>query len=90
MCDKCIDKDHRGKHAAKCRCVCHDEKNKYVFKSRVGYHGHYFVIIPDHAAGLPGRFTTYRVPASPSRSIKIIGRELTLAESKRIIERYEP
>lgn len=49
-----------------------------VSTRRVGYDGHYFFIVPDHASGRRNRFTIYRVPASPSRRVKIVGRELSL------------
>ena len=45
---------------------------------RVGYYGSYCLIVPDHAAGRRNRFTVYRIPASPSRRVKVIGRELSL------------
>ncbi len=51
---------------------------------RVGYDGHYFLIVPDHAAGKRNRFTVYKIPSSPSRRIKVVGRELTLAHARRI------
>lgn len=53
-------------------------------QKRVGYDGAYFLIVPDHAAGRPRRFTVYRVPASPSRRVRVVGRELTLGHARRI------
>lgn len=52
---------------------------------RVGYHGVYFLVVPDHASGHMNRYTVYQVPASPGRKIKIIGRELPMSDSKRVI-----
>lgn len=51
---------------------------------RVGYDGCYILIVPDHGSGHRNRFTVYRVPASPSRPIKIIGFELPLGFAKKI------
>ena len=59
-------------------------RHTIIVKKRVGYDGSYFLIIPDHAAGLPNRYTVYRVPASPSRRIKIVGRELDLKTANKI------
>ena len=56
-----------------------------VSTRRVGYDGHYFLIVPDHASGRRKRFTVYRVPASPSRRVNIVGRELTLGYALGII-----
>lgn len=61
-------------------------KNLIFTKTRVGYYGHYYLIVPDHAAGMRNRFTVYRIPASPSRRIKVVGRELTLGHAKRVVE----
>lgn len=36
-----------------------------------------YLVVPDYAAGRHNRFTIYRIPKSPSRRIKIVGRELT-------------
>ena len=52
-----------------------------VSTRRVGYDGHYFLIVPDHASGRRKRFTVYRVPASASR-VKIVGRELSLGQPR--------
>lgn len=51
---------------------------------RVGYEGHYCLIVPDHAAGRRSRFTVYRIPSSPSRNVRVIGRELTLGQARRV------
>lgn len=51
---------------------------------RVGYYGHYYLIVPDHADACPRRFTVYRVPASPSRRIKVVGRALPLGHARKI------
>jgi hypothetical protein len=56
---------------------------------RVGYDGFYCLIVPDHAAGRPRRFTVYRIPSSPARRIRIIGRELTLGHARRIARSQE-
>jgi len=53
-------------------------------KKRVGYRGDYYLIVPDHAAGRRNRFTVYRIPSSPSRRTRILGRELTWAHCMRI------
>jgi hypothetical protein len=52
---------------------------------RVGYHGLYFVVLPDNAAGKKNRYTAYQFASSPSRSPKIVGRELPMADCKRVI-----
>jgi len=57
---------------------------------RVGYDGCYYLFVPDHAAGRRNRFTVYRIPASPSRRIKIVGRELPLGYAKKYVERERP
>lgn len=48
---------------------------------RCGYHGSG---VPDHAAGKKARYTLYHVPTSPSRRIRVLGRELTLGRCRRI------
>lgn len=55
---------------------------------RCGYLGHYCLIVPDHAAGRRNRYTTYLIPSSPAQSVRVIGRELTLGQSKRIALRH--
>lgn len=56
-----------------------------VTTKRVGYHGTgYCLIVPDHAAGRRHRFTVYHIPTSPSRRVRVIGRELPLGHAKRI------
>lgn len=51
---------------------------------RVGYNGSYYLIIPDHAAGIPGRYTVYKIPSTPAKKIKIIGRSLSLGLARRM------
>lgn len=61
--------------------------NDYILiqTKRTGYYGPgNVIIVPDHAAGRPRRFTVYWIPPQPSHKIKIIGRELTLAQSKKV------
>jgi hypothetical protein len=53
-------------------------------RKMVGYDGKYVLIVPDHAAGRFARYTVYLVPSSPSRRIRIIGRELPLGLARRI------
>lgn len=60
-----------------------------VEQRRVGHGGCYYVIVPDHAAGLPRRFTVYRVPASPSRRVRIVGRELRFNDALGIMHDRE-
>ena len=55
-----------------------------VETKRVWYDGKYALIVPDNAAGKSKRFTVYLIPASPSRSVRIVGRELPLGLSKKI------
>ncbi len=43
---------------------------------RAGLSGFYYVIVPDCAAGKRNRYTLYRIPNSPSKKIRILGREL--------------
>lgn len=52
---------------------------------RVGYDGVYYLIVPDHAAGKPRRYTVYRVPASPSRRVRVVGQELPLGFARRYV-----
>lgn len=54
---------------------------------RAGYYGVYFLIVPDNAAGLPGRYTVYRVPSSPRRRIRVVGRELPLGFARKHVAR---
>jgi hypothetical protein len=56
---------------------------------RVGYYGCYYLIVPDHAAGHRGRYTVYRIPASPSRRVKIVGRELPLAYARKYARKLQ-
>ena len=55
-------------------------------KKRIGYYGIQCLIVYDHAAGSNNRYTVYVIPASPSRKIRIIGRELTLGVAKKIAQ----
>ena len=59
-----------------------------IEKRRVGYDGKYALIVPDHAAGKPNRFTVYLIPSSPSRKVRVVGQELTLGVSKRIAKHH--
>lgn len=56
---------------------------------RVGYRGHYYLIVPDHAAGHRGRYTVYKIPGSPSGLTKVVGRELPLGYARRLVKRLE-
>ena len=38
--------------------------------------GPYAVVVPDAMAGCRRRYTVYRIPDSPSRRVRVIGREL--------------
>ncbi len=49
--------------------------------------GHYYVIIPDNAAGYKHRYTVYRMPDSAGGEIVIIGRELPLGFAKKIVKK---
>lgn len=51
---------------------------------RIPYHDRYALIVPDMAAGTKGRYTVYSIPSSPSRRVRVIGRELTLGQARRI------
>lgn len=53
-----------------------------VVIERIDYDDFYFFIVPDIAAGRQDRYTIYRVPSSPSRGVKIIGRELPLEHAR--------
>ncbi len=56
---------------------------------RVGYDGHIYVFIPDAAAGKRQRYTLYRLPGSPSRRARVVGRELTEGQCYALAERLE-
>jgi hypothetical protein len=53
---------------------------------RVGYEGRYYLIVPDHASGRRNRYTVYQVPSSPSRRVKVVGRELPYLSAERVAE----
>lgn len=53
----------------------------------VGYFGRRPVVVLDEAAGRPQRYTVYSLPASPSRRVRVIGRELSLNDAVRIASR---
>jgi hypothetical protein len=53
---------------------------------RINYLGNYLLIVPDIAAGRKRRYTVYSVPSSPSRKIKVVGRELTIGQARKISE----
>lgn len=61
-------------------------------RKRVGYHGFYYLILPNHAAGKLYRYTIYKIPSSPSCNpydkIKIVGRELTLKDAREITKNF--
>ena len=63
-------------------------KNIAEIKTRIGYEEYYFLIVPDVAAGKKYRYTMYRVPSSPSRRIKLVARECTLAHCRLIARNY--
>ncbi len=52
----------------------------------VEYKGFYVLIVPDAAAGKKDRFSVYKIPSSPSRRTKILGRELTLSQARKVAE----
>jgi hypothetical protein len=92
-CDRCTDcgRLHPGSWTARERRAKEDPVTTKPTKTeimettrRVGYEGHYCVIIPDHAAGRPKRYSVYRLPSSPSRPIKVIGRELPLGHARKV------
>jgi hypothetical protein len=56
-------------------------------RSRVGYDGCYYLIVPDHAAGSPNRYTVYKIPASPNRRVRVVGRELPIGFAHRYVRR---
>jgi hypothetical protein len=51
------------------------------------------VILPDHAAGSPRRYTVYSMPASPNVSsnggVRVVGRELSLDNARKIARDVE-
>ena len=48
-----------------------------------------YVIIRDHNAGRPRRFTTHRIALCGMNGTVVIGRELTLAHSRRIVKQEQ-
>lgn len=59
----------------------------YISKTIVGYDGCHYVIVPDEAAGRRQRFTLYRLPSSPSRRVRVLGRELRLGSCMGIVRK---
>lgn len=87
-----------GKPCAHCPCKKYEERvvdempkkpafweRAAVLTKKIDRADAYFMIVPDNAAGLPNRFTLYRIPSSPSGRMKILGRELPLAHCRRIV-----
>jgi len=62
-----------------------------IITTRIPYPTHYYLILPNVAAGTKGRYTVYRIPSSetPSRRIKVIGRELPLGHAKRVVQKWK-
>lgn len=61
------------------------KNNKIIVETaRVEYENFYILIVPDIASGSKGRYTVYKIPSSPSRRIKVIGRELNLTFAKKL------
>lgn len=60
-----------------------------IITKRIDYYDRYFLIVPNIAAGRKGRYTVYRIPTSCGQRVRIIGRELTLADSKRIVREHQ-
>jgi len=54
-------------------------------KSRVGYYGKHYLIVPDEAAGKKFRYTVYEIPSSPSRRIRVLGREIDLRTARKLV-----
>jgi hypothetical protein len=64
-------------------------KNRIIVEThRIEYENFYILIVPDIAAGHRGRYTVYKIPSSPSRRIKIIGRELPLKFAKKYVKDF--
>jgi hypothetical protein len=60
------------------------------FPTDLGMNGqYYYLIVPDMAAGRKFRFTVYRIPSSPSRRVKIIGRELDMITAQKVIRSWK-
>lgn len=53
-------------------------------KIRFWDHKAHVVVVPDEAAGRRRRYTVYRIPAAPSRPVRIIGREVTIGVARRL------
>lgn len=53
-------------------------------KSRVGYYGKHYLIVPDEAAGKKFRYTVYEISHSLSYRVRIIGRELDLRTARKL------
>jgi len=54
-----------------------------------GYHGTGSCLITrDYAAGSKNRYTVYYIPPSPSKRIKIIGRELPFGFANNLAKKY--
>lgn len=53
-------------------------------KSRIGYYEKHYLVIPDEAAG-KFRYTVYEIPSSPSRRIRVLGRELDLRTARKLV-----
>lgn len=66
-------------------------KKKIVLETleKIEYNEGYFLIVPDAAAGSPDRFTVYRIPSSPSRRVRVIGRELPLGTAREVIRQFQ-
>jgi len=47
-----------------------------------------YLIVVDPMSGRKGRYTTYRVSLKGTKTVKLIGRELPLATSKELIQRF--
>ncbi len=45
-----------------------------------------YVIVRDRAAGRPKRFTTFKIELTCHEEVSVVGRELTLAHSRRIVK----
>lgn len=52
------------------------------WKYRIKYNDYYILILPDIAAGKTPRYTVYKIPSSPAKRIKIIGRELDIRTAR--------
>ncbi len=58
-----------------------------IINDKVEYEEHYYLIVPDNAAGRDNVYTVYKIPSSPSREISIIGRELPLEVAKQVVNK---